>query len=544
MPSEPELTFKHLGPDANVLPEGKGWNNGLYSRNTIVYNSYAGTDIVAVIVVPGHPPMVLGELQTISYSMHRENTPVRVLGNVNPLGFVKGGRTIAGSLIFTQFNQYAFYRLREYQKMIQESLYPLSDMLPPFDVVLSFANEYASFSKMRIGGVTIVDEGGTMSIDDLMLEQTYCVDQETEILTNQGWKTYDQLDEESQALTLSPGSRTIEWQDIESVHVFDYDGDMVRWGHSRGFEALTTPNHRWLTTNQYQLAKGFYVGDWEFRTTEELSGRGRSIIVSGGLPFAFAETPTFSDELVELIGWAVTEGHYIKAHDKGVHISQSERVNPDLAERLRGLVKHFAGQGATASVYETNRADPRYQGMLDFYFGKGIGEIVRTLAPGKVIPPSFLTALTFEQGRLLFQTLIDADGHWRRLRGENEAVQTPYFIQKNSDMVDSFQMLAAMLGKRSWARQKKDLDIYTVTCYDADTVSSVYLEDNREHYVGKVWCPKTASMTWLARRNGKTFWTGNTFMARSIQPLTTYIPDLPSGTTLPVNTSPYQPYQR
>lgn len=139
-----------------------------------LYTSYSGTDIVATIVIPGQSqPIEIGELQTISYSIHRENVPVRVLGRVGPRGFVKGPRTIAGSLIFTQFDKYFFYRLSNYQKHLDSGLYPLSDMLPPFDVTISFGNESGSFSKLKIYGITIVDEGSTMSVDDLITEQTF-----------------------------------------------------------------------------------------------------------------------------------------------------------------------------------------------------------------------------------------------------------------------------------------------------------------------------------------------------------------------------------
>ncbi len=140
----------------------------------IIYNSYAGTDIVAEIVLPGESSMTMGELQTISYSIHRENSPVRLIGHVNAAGFVKGPRTIAGSLIFTNFNSYAFYRLKQLRDAVSRfNLFSLADMLPPFDVVITFSNEYGSLSKMRILGVTIIDEGGTMSVDDLITESTF-----------------------------------------------------------------------------------------------------------------------------------------------------------------------------------------------------------------------------------------------------------------------------------------------------------------------------------------------------------------------------------
>ena len=148
--------------------------------------SFSGTSISAAIVLPainnedgnvdGSDILELGELQTISYSMHRENSPVRTIGHVNPRGFVKGSRTIAGSLVFTVFNEYAFYRIKEFREMMSKSglfFAPLADMLPPFDVVLSFFNEYGLAAKMKIYGITIVDEGQTMSVDDLITEQTY-----------------------------------------------------------------------------------------------------------------------------------------------------------------------------------------------------------------------------------------------------------------------------------------------------------------------------------------------------------------------------------
>jgi hypothetical protein len=148
--------------------------------------SFAGTDISANLVIPAIDRLTgtiqsvdvlqLAEVQTISYSIHRENSPIRTIGHVNPRGFVKGSRTIAGSLIFTVFNEYAFYRIKEFRQIMSETglfFAPLADMLPPFDIVLSFFNEYGLAAKMKIYGVTIVDEGQSMSVDDLITEQTY-----------------------------------------------------------------------------------------------------------------------------------------------------------------------------------------------------------------------------------------------------------------------------------------------------------------------------------------------------------------------------------
>lgn len=148
--------------------------------------SFSGADTVATMIIPQIGPdgsvtssgdvIDIGEIQTISYSIHRENTPIRTLGHSNVRGFIKGSRTIAGSLIFTVFNEYAFYRIKQYREYLARSngfFAPLADMLPPFDIVLTFFNEYGNAAKMKLFGITIIDEGQTMSIDDLITEQTY-----------------------------------------------------------------------------------------------------------------------------------------------------------------------------------------------------------------------------------------------------------------------------------------------------------------------------------------------------------------------------------
>lgn len=141
------------------------------------YNSFSGADIVAGIDVPvikdgvtTFKHYIFGELQTISYSLYRPKRPVRALGYVNPKGFAFGPRTLAGTLIFTTFDRYVVYRaLEDYGAAYY---YYLADEMPPFHVTITMANEYGQEAAIRIYGVTITDEGQTMSIQDIYTEQT------------------------------------------------------------------------------------------------------------------------------------------------------------------------------------------------------------------------------------------------------------------------------------------------------------------------------------------------------------------------------------
>ena len=46
-----------------------------------------------------------------------------------------------------------------------------TDQIPPFDIVLTAANEYGQVAQMSLRGVEVLNEGSGMSIDDIVTEQ-------------------------------------------------------------------------------------------------------------------------------------------------------------------------------------------------------------------------------------------------------------------------------------------------------------------------------------------------------------------------------------
>lgn len=123
----------------------------------------------------GTQTKVLAEIQTLSVSVHRAKSPVRSFGRVYPVGFVRGDRQIAGSAIFTVFNEHVLYEFLESHPSDFDAMRDTSGMLdqiPPVDILISFANEYGYVSRMTIYGVEFVDEGQVMSIEDIMTENT------------------------------------------------------------------------------------------------------------------------------------------------------------------------------------------------------------------------------------------------------------------------------------------------------------------------------------------------------------------------------------
>ncbi len=171
------------------------------SRYEETYTTFSGADIVATF-----GGSTVGALSGITWSVTREKAPIYTLGSANPRSFSRGKRGIAGSLIFTTFDRPSLYEMiqdhandnsmryftrtsntlpgngdtlhrgivpAEEQALDVRSYFPYySDQIPPFDVTITFANEYGQAAVRSIYGVEILNEGSGASMDDIVIEET------------------------------------------------------------------------------------------------------------------------------------------------------------------------------------------------------------------------------------------------------------------------------------------------------------------------------------------------------------------------------------
>lgn len=143
------------------------------------YRTFSGHDMVVTVQLPlsrtSYITKVIGAFQTVTYSIHNDKSPVRVLGNMNVKRYVFGPRTIAGSIHLTVFDRHWMRELLSTYKKIKSETerYFLADELPAFNIIISCANEYGHDAKLAIYGITIVNEGQVMSINDVYTENTY-----------------------------------------------------------------------------------------------------------------------------------------------------------------------------------------------------------------------------------------------------------------------------------------------------------------------------------------------------------------------------------
>jgi hypothetical protein len=133
-------------------------------------SSYSGADMQVMFSFPGVAPVLIGTASTITYSIYRQLAHVRTLGRISSKGYARGGRTCAGTIIFTVINESFVEDLRDRISYIGAHKTIKPDELPPFDIVLTFGNEFGQTSSLIIYGASFTDETKTLSVEDIFTE--------------------------------------------------------------------------------------------------------------------------------------------------------------------------------------------------------------------------------------------------------------------------------------------------------------------------------------------------------------------------------------
>jgi hypothetical protein len=333
----------------------------------------------------------------------------------------------------------------------------------------------------------------------------HCVDPETEMLTQRGWLKWNEVTTDDQALCLDADTDEISWGQVAAVNAFEHDGPLVRWDNH--IDALTTPGHRWLVDSRYGRKQTYPLHKRRIARTSQPEGGDQAvcdlpgnsrIIVGGGVAVHFPLEPKWHDEFVETVGWWVTEGCIdpLPSGSKVSYIHQSERINPLNVGEIRRLQTYWKGQGGT---FTEQRVRP--DGVVGWYLGTQITEALEVAAPNKALSPEFLSSLTYQQAATLRWILMAADG-----------TGTTTWYQDDQGRKDGFQMLCAMVdGQRTNSsvniRGNGVIGVYSKRAiYAMETVARAREEENP---AGFVWCPTVPTGIWMARRNGNTYWTGN-----------------------------------
>ena len=331
----------------------------------------------------------------------------------------------------------------------------------------------------------------------------WCVDEHTEALTPAGWVSHDRLLIGDQVLTLNPETGMSEWQPVLSLYRADVIEEPMRVMETQNHSSITTMGHRWLVDRR--TTQGHIR---HFVTSETLNS---SCLIPTAAPCAdLPHVAKWDDDLVELVAWFGTDG-YLRGRSGQIH--QSHTRNPERVGRIRSALIRMFGQ-ASDLLRSDSPAWREYKQSNESAFGgpitvfrlnAALTEMLTRHAPDRRISEEFILDLTEGQLHLFTAIAEMADGRHHR-QGKTD------LWQKNGTATDAYALAAILTGRT--VTRYADQGGEQVTINRAVNVRPIKAmqaagRPTTAPYTGMVWCPTTANGTWMARRRGTCYFTGN-----------------------------------
>ncbi len=339
----------------------------------------------------------------------------------------------------------------------------------------------------------------------------FCMTADTEILTDHGWATWDQVHEGTVAVGFDMATEEYRYEPVRAVLHRYHDGEMIGL-KTKSLDCLVTPDHRLVLRRQQRAAGRYKKYDWSFCPAGEVP---TSIEVpAGGAPPGIG-VPDLSNEVLRIMGWVITDGHW---HDrrksKVLALQQSTATvkrGVSMTEEMSTALDQFTD---SRRYLRPSRVGPKPGGgegtitgaeSYSWYFGHELSDAIGDWLGEDLhrIPRRILEEGSPEQLSSLYQGLMEGDGT------SDRGVWVRFYPGKNEQLADEFQELATRLGISTTKRFEKSNGQWTVNVCRRTSSAHWVRRPYRATYKGLVWDITLPSGAFVARRNGRVFVTGN-----------------------------------
>lgn len=352
----------------------------------------------------------------------------------------------------------------------------------------------------------------------LVVADEACHDDQTEILTEEGFKLFSELSGNERVLTMDPDTMVAEYVYPDKYHVYDYDGELAYYD-ADNLNFAVTPNHRFF----YSTRKSDKL---RFTPLKDI-GKNTRISIPKGFKWVGVHLDTYISydlyqsgwepfpirEWLCLLGIFISEGSFRKGTDKvtytGITISQQNLNGREFIETiLKALRLDYKVSGNDYIVYSTSLASHLALLCGDGFINKHVPDIVKSLTPELI--------------NIFLDAFCIGDGYFKPFNDEYRRI----LYTSSPKLADDLQELLFKSGKNATLTKRKlagrqtwikdhiatsSVDGFMMGESTTDTPFSVRTENIKyTKYIGKIYC-LTVNKTGLlfTRRDGKCLWSGN-----------------------------------
>lgn len=385
------------------------------------------------------------------------------------------------------------------------------------DQVIGWFQKGMEWGPRALGARSILSNAGNPNMKDILnlkVKHRECYDDETQILTKNGWKLFKDLTKNEEVATLNPEIKELVYQQIEKKTEYTYSGKMVCFKNKR-INLVVTPEHNIWTKKITNHSDSIYKNQFRFEKAINLVGRENVQIKAinnwKGKEKKYFTLPKIKrkkyshinqvdkipmDLWLEFLGYYISEGCF--CYDKGHH-------NIYVAQTLKS--KHYKKiKNCLNKIYKW-----RYNSRSFILGNKQLFEYLKQFgkAKDKFIPQEFLE-LSERQLKILFDALMCGDGTYRPKQYKYTTV--------SKRLADNVQELGLKLGysittSKEVLNNPKHNDVYYVRLNKGSKTSYVKKDQSSLiNYHGNVYCVTVPKYNILCvKRDEKIVFSGNSF---------------------------------
>lgn len=347
------------------------------------------------------------------------------------------------------------------------------------------------------------------------LESKYgfdCYVEETEFLTENGWKQYKDILCGEKLATLNPNNRKLEFQDYISRISYPFEDELYYFSNQYSYFAVTS-NHNCFVTKQNRSKKNNFKSDynlnystWEFKNVDELikSRYSHYHIIHSIIPNE-EDYLGVTDDYLRLMGLYCSEGSiiYYKKKPKGISISQLDFPNK---------IKYTIDQIKEYKIFKYSfLRKNRYENTYNIYnkelATRILDECSEYSAHKKL--PYYINKLSKRQIDILLDSLMCGDGTHKKY-------SQIYYTQsmKLANSVNELALYAGYITKLwNYPEHKNMKQVYIkkdhIGIGDCIANESKYSHFKKKFYKGKVVCFEVPNSILITRFNGEIAFQGN-----------------------------------
>jgi hypothetical protein len=334
------------------------------------------------------------------------------------------------------------------------------------------------------------------SVNHLSRNAVECVTEDTEVLTPQGFKKYNELFVGDDIYTWKDSELRV--QKVHRVNVSKYSGDMHLY-EGRDYSQQVTPNHR-------VLRKKFNKKEYELIESSKIIKDKTSITFPVACNRYSKEDYPILDSKLKLIAVIACDG-CLSGNKISITKSPNREYNDTYVKKLleeNNIEFSVSSIERSFGCAEDRFINKKYTVSVFSILGEGKKELLNIFNNTKEELPSFLSELSRRQAKLFIDTWSHFDG---QVEGNN---YNKTCLQVDNDIIaDQVQHIAFIAGfsshKRYECLSNKNPTLYVKLYTRSDKNGSGKVVN----YTGVVWCPTTEDGIVVYRKSGRVFISGN-----------------------------------